>query len=321
MRRLHLGLFGSLLSVALLGLVLAGCSDKGKKADTDEDDTAAPTAKSGKSKSSGAELKPVEAKGSGTLKGKITVKGGDVASIADRLTGKLREDISKNTDKARCMAGSDKETTQQAYRVGDNKQLGNVAIFLKAPKGYFFKIDEKQIEEAKKNPVTIDQPHCAFMPHVSTLFPQFHDPKKPKNLEPTGQILIVKNDAEMGHNTLYPSGNVTLTPGTQKEVNTLEPSYLNPAEFKCNIHGWMNAHVWVLDHPYAAVSLSDTSPHAVKKDDASFGTYEIKNVPTGVKVRLIAWHEKLGFLNGNDGEEIELKDGTTTKDFEVEIKE
>jgi hypothetical protein len=50
--------------------------------------------------------------------------------------------------------------------------------------------------------------------------------------------------------------------------------------FKCDVHGWMNAYVGVLDHPYFAVS------------DAS-GKFEIPKLPAGTYT-IEAWHEKLG---------------------------
>jgi len=52
--------------------------------------------------------------------------------------------------------------------------------------------------------------------------------------------------------------------------------------FKCDVHGWMNAYVGVLDHPYFAVS------------DAN-GSFDIKNLPPGTYT-IEAWHEKLGTM-------------------------
>ena len=50
--------------------------------------------------------------------------------------------------------------------------------------------------------------------------------------------------------------------------------------FKCDVHGWMNAYVGVLDHPYFAVT------------DKS-GKFELKSLPPGTYT-IEAWHEKLG---------------------------
>ena len=50
--------------------------------------------------------------------------------------------------------------------------------------------------------------------------------------------------------------------------------------FKCDVHGWMNAYVGVLDHPYFAVTDKD-------------GKFDIKTLPPGTYT-IEAWHEKLG---------------------------
>jgi len=50
--------------------------------------------------------------------------------------------------------------------------------------------------------------------------------------------------------------------------------------FKCDVHGWMNAWVGVLDHPYYAVTSAD-------------GSFSLKGLPPGTYT-IEAWHEKLG---------------------------
>ena len=50
--------------------------------------------------------------------------------------------------------------------------------------------------------------------------------------------------------------------------------------FKCDVHGWMNAFVGVVDNPYYAVS-------------ASGGTFTLAGLPPGT-YEIEAWHEKLG---------------------------
>jgi hypothetical protein len=52
--------------------------------------------------------------------------------------------------------------------------------------------------------------------------------------------------------------------------------------FKCDVHGWMNAYVGVLTHPYFAVT--DTS-----------GSFTLKSLPPGTYT-IEAWHEKLGTM-------------------------
>jgi len=49
---------------------------------------------------------------------------------------------------------------------------------------------------------------------------------------------------------------------------------------KCEVHGWMNAYIGVLEHPYFAVTTDS-------------GKFELKGLPPGTYT-VEAWHEKLG---------------------------
>ncbi len=80
-------------------------------------------------------------------------------------------------------------------------------------------------------------------------------------------------------------------PKNNREFNFGQPAktppvsrVFNQAEiglpFKCDVHGWMNAYVNVVPHPFFAVT----------KDDGSF---EIKGLPAG-SYTLELWHERLG---------------------------
>jgi len=51
-----------------------------------------------------------------------------------------------------------------------------------------------------------------------------------------------------------------------------------PMEISCQFHTWMNGWILFFDNPY----------HAVTKADGSF---EIKNVPIGTDLTVVAWHE------------------------------
>src|SRR6185437_13488303 len=98
-------------------------------------------------------------------------------------------------------------------------------------------------------------------------------------------------------------------------VDNLVPDS-TPVTFVCNIHGWMDASLMVVDTPYYAISLSDTlDKNKVEKSSKEFGTYEIKNLPVGSNVRVLAWHEKAGWLNKGEGkgEVIKIEEGTPTE--------
>ena len=53
-----------------------------------------------------------------------------------------------------------------------------------------------------------------------------------------------------------------------------------PVPIECNVHGWMHGKVFVMTHPFFAVS------------DES-GSFKISGLPAGTYT-LEAWHEKLG---------------------------
>jgi hypothetical protein len=186
------------------------------------------------------------------------------------------------------------EKEQQGWRIDENGGLGNVFVWLVPPRGKFFKVD--MANKTWEENVTIDQPHCAFVPHAVVVFPKYRDDKG--KLVATGQSFVVVNSADFNHNTNVEGGVNSILPAHAPKplVVELEPSN-KPTEIKCNIHTWMNAFALALDHPFAAHTKPD-------------GTYEIKNVPTGVEVQIIAWHEKAGYLNadGGKGQKVTLKD-------------
>lgn len=304
-----------------LSLMLAGCGG-GKDKDN-------PTSGGGgevTQETTSGPLKPLEPKG-GVLKGAITLA---TKPNVEKLTEELRKTIitTKPDQKDFCMSGEESETTYQKYRIGTNGKLGNVFVWVLPVPGTFFKVDKKEVDAAKANPVKIHQPHCAFIPHNAFVWAEYTDPNNPKKKKQTGQYIEVVNDAAgTSHNTAYqggpknPHGDQTLpSKGTMKIENLVAEG--SPMQLKCAIHTWMNAWVRLVDTPYYAISSSDTldGDKKVKKDSDKFGTYEIKNLSVG-KVRVIAWHEECGYLNkgGGQGEVIEIlpQGKETEKNFEA----
>jgi hypothetical protein len=225
--------------------------------------------------------------------------------------------LMKEKNEEHCFKGSDDEKSQQVWRIGKNNQVGNVIVWIHPAEGTYFKIEEGKIDAALKNPVVLHQPHCAFQPHAQVAFPSFKDPSGKTVM--TGQKFIAKNDAPIPHNTKWEgslentSKGENIPPGKEIEVK-LKPSP-KPVHFKCDVHAWMSAWAMVFDHPYAAASKA---PPAVDENDAAYGSYEIKNVPTGVKVLVSAWHEEAGVFVKD--EPLELGEKETTKDFELKPK-
>lgn len=322
MRRFSFGLaLAALPAFALSLTMLAGCGGGKDTGSATGSGSGSGSADKGAQKEDLRVLNP----GKGVLKGKVVLKG---SPNLDELTKQLREEMKKK-DTEYCMKGSESETTELPYRLGKDNTLGNVFVWIIPDTGTFFKVDDNQLKDLEKE-IKIHQPHCAFVPHCAFLFSQYKtDPKNPRKLKPTGQVLKIANDAEISHNTNYTGGsrnqgeNVILAKGTDRKVDNLMPEG-KEVNITCNIHPWMKGYLRVVDTPYYDITKSDTLDGKCKvvKDDPRFGTYEIKGLPAG-KVRVLVWHEACGYLNKGEGkgEVIEiLADKDTEKNFEANAK-
>src|SRR5205085_7504186 len=113
----------------------------------------------------------------GTIKGRVVLADGTPKIES------LKPQMEKNQDAKVCLSGKEFEKQEQTWILAsDNKGVANVVVRLVPPSGKAF----KTIAPDKKE-VDIDQPHCAFVPHVVAL-------KK-------GQVLKVLNSASVLHNT------------------------------------------------------------------------------------------------------------------------
>jgi hypothetical protein len=256
------------------------------------------------------ELKPA---GFATIKGKVTYEGIPPQSAEINIAD-------ANIDKNFCLKGAHKDET---WVIGPAKGVANVVVWVRPPKDKFFVVPVNQRNPQQKV-VKIDQPFCAFEPHVSVTFPSFYDPSGKKQ-QPTGQSFEVTNSAPIVHNTNWNprsplvnvGGNMMIMPRKKLKIslNAAPPRKTEGEDLilrKCNIHTWMRAYVWSFSHPWAAVTKAD-------------GTYEIKNVPAGSELFLVAWHEPMTFLLPNrkgspEGMRIKrLKNGETrVQDFTAE---
>jgi hypothetical protein len=144
--------------------------------------------------------------------------------------------------------------------------------------------------------VVLDQPCCAFEPHV--LFMR------------TGQTLVAKNSAEFVHNVNIigdgesaPQKNTSVPPGKSLEFEGWKASH-RPVPIQCGIHPWMNCMVRVLDHPYCAVTNEK-------------GEFEIKDAPAG-NFRMVVWQESVGYVvkdkndTGKKGIPVKIEAGKAT---------
>jgi plastocyanin len=156
------------------------------------------------------------------------------------------------------------ETPTNEHVVGDEGKLGNV----------FVRITGAVAGGAapSSEPVIVDQVGCIYIPHVTGVG--------------VGQGIEFKNSDPVAHN-------VQATPSNNRPFNISQPLAMTspPQRFataeimipvQCQIHGWMQSYVGVVEHPYFATSAMD-------------GSFTIANVPPGTYT-LEAWHEQYGTM-------------------------
>lgn len=297
-------LAGSL--AAMMSLLLTGCGGV-----IDHNDEPIPSKKGkGQGKGSAVTEAPMETvKGDykGVLRGKVVWEGAepDLGAETNRLI-----DAMKAKGEAVCLHGSALEKEQQAYRIGKNKGLGNVVVWIAAPSGQVFDPPDDLVKQLPSE-VVVSQPHCIFLPHCVSVTAARYKGGKKEAAPP--QVLVVENDAETLHNANVKGGslqrdfqNKALSAWNKKGTPSREEFTLKPDEepvrITCQVHGWMVAYARSFDHPYHAVTSVGANLNVkerdkrVWEDSASdkFGTFEIKGVPVGATVTLCAWHEELG---------------------------
>jgi plastocyanin len=148
--------------------------------------------------------------------------------------------------------------------VGSPAGLANVFVYVKSG------LAAGASYPAPSTPVVIDQDGCRYHPHVLGIR--------------VGQTLEIRNSDPLLHNikakgTKNRPFNISQpTAGMKTNRTFTAPEVMVPLE--CNVHGWMNAFVGVLPHPFFAVSGAD-------------GSFTIKGLPAGT-YEIEAWHERFG---------------------------
>jgi len=223
---------------------LAACGGSKETSST----SAAPAAPAG----AGAGQK-VDTATAGDIKGTVTLDG----------TAPKNEPIKMNADPV-CVKENKDPQFQETYMVGsDGKSLENVFVYVKDGLGNYQ-------YDMPSGPAQIDQKNCRYHPHVFGMR--------------VGQTLEIINSDPTLHN-------IHALPKSNQEFNTGQPiqgmktTHVFTAKevmvpFKCDVHGWMNAYVGVLDHPYFATTDKD-------------GKFDLQTLPPGTYT-IEAWHEKLG---------------------------
>ncbi len=137
-------------------------------------------------------------------------------------------------------------------------------------------------------PATLDQDGCLYAPRVVGVM--VGQTLEIQNSDPLLHNIKAVPTENRGFNISQPRAGMT----TSRTFNT--PEIMVPME--CNVHGWMNAFVGVVEHPYFATSGDD-------------GSFTISGLPAGT-YQLEAWHETLGTQTG---EATIGADGSATVEF------
>jgi hypothetical protein len=289
----------------LCGLALTGCG--GSSSNSAQGPWAAATLPlySGTGKSVPG-LQPVEGFGTGTVKGRVTLRG--PGPNLQKLEADLIKQMANHPHGLPCVVG-DVPRMGMAWQIDGTGGVANVVVWVQPPEGSFFKIDPGV---PWPDQVVIDVPACTFQARAYVLFPSYRDPLSPQRHLATHQLVLLRNSSPFNHSIKWgdggpnPGGNSHVPPGASL-VLPVQP-FRDPIRFACAVHPWMTASAWAFDHPFAAVTRPD-------------GTYEIRNVPRGVRLRLLAWHEAVRFVTDDpNGDAIELRDAETVHNFGLQVR-
>ncbi len=139
--------------------------------------------------------------------------------------------------------------------------------------------------DIKEVPV-LDQKGCTFLPHV--LVAGVNQP-----------VAIVNQDHTLHNvrtvsmfNDVFSKAQIYF-PGGPEPHDTTSFAEAEPVKVVCDVHGWMEAWVYVAETPYAVVTDEN-------------GNFTLNNVPPG-HYTLDVWHEKLG----NQKISVTVKSGET----------
>ena len=175
------------------------------------------------------------------------------------------EELMMNSD-PNCVTAA--TNTQSSTYVGSNGHLGNVFVYVREGLGDMTFPTPTEV-------VTLNQEGCRYIPHVLGI--------------QVGQTLNIINSDPTLHNIhAIPEANEEFNMGQPIQGMEFARTFDNVevmVPMRCDVHGWMNSYIGVLDHPFFAVTGED-------------GMFDISTLPPGDYV-IEAWHEALGTQTQN----------------------
>jgi hypothetical protein len=147
-------------------------------------------------------------------------------------------------------------------KVNDQQQVQEVIVFLGD-------IREGLAPQPPAEKPVIDQKACTFVPHVQVVIKD--QPFEIVNSDPVAHSAHLVQHRTTVYNRMQPQQNMR---------SQIALDDVGLATLKCDVHDWMRAYIYVLWHPY----------HAVTGEDGSF---RLSDVPPG-EYELVAWQERLG---------------------------
>ena len=184
---------------------------------------------------------------------------------------KTKKTLDMATDKF-CVGGHAEPASYNQTRLygknGDQVTLQNVFVWVS--KG----IGKKDYPTPDK-PAVLDQIGCLYTPRVSGIV--------------TGQTLQVLNSDNTRHNVnLFKSSKNPKFNNASSKGQVITKVFKRAEvgkkhlQYKCDVHGWMKAHMHVVAHPFFAVTQED-------------GTFELRGLKPG-EYELSFWHEYSKYL-------------------------
>lgn len=184
-----------------------------------------------------------------------------------------------------CHTMHTKPIANEILVLGEGQTMANVVVRVKSG------LPKKEYPVSSE-PIVLDQRGCVYAPHVVAI--------------QVGQELKILNSDNTIHNVRslsrvnkgFNRAMLPAKPGQPKVMTKTFSELEDPFKLKCDVHPWMWAFCYIVEHPFFAVTKKDGT---FKIEGLDAGTYEIE-----------AWHEKLltksGFVTITE-------DGTATIDF------